>query len=229
MKPGALASRERRTTKLANWKTELFARLRNIDLRKFDYVPDGSIDLILTDPPYQRSDLPLFGALAEFSTRVLRRGGSLLCYVGNIYIPQVIEMLSKQKGLTYVWQYALRLPGPNLSTIRIRKIEQGWKPILHFVKGDNYYPSRLSSDVLVSPAREKGLHPWQQNLVPLLNLVNRFSKPGQFVCDPFLGSGTTALAALKLSRNFAGCEINPVTFAKAVNRVTGGGWEVEFA
>ena len=44
--------------------------------------------------------------------------------------------------------------------------------------------------------------------VPLMRrLIEVFSMPGQLVLDPFLGSGTTAVAALKSGRNFVGFEI----------------------
>ena len=40
------------------------------------------------------------------------------------------------------------------------------------------------------------------------DLIERLTKPGQLVCDPFLGGGTTALAALALGRKFVGCDID---------------------
>ena len=43
----------------------------------------------------------------------------------------------------------------------------------------------------------------------LRHLVSIFSKPGQTVLDPFLGSGTTAVAAKQLNRSCIGIEINP--------------------
>lgn len=41
------------------------------------------------------------------------------------------------------------------------------------------------------------------------HLISIFSKPGQVVLDPFLGSGTTAVAARQLNRSCIGIEINP--------------------
>ena len=42
----------------------------------------------------------------------------------------------------------------------------------------------------------------------MLDLVRRFTTPGQLVVDPFLGSGTTAAVALRSGRRFIGCEID---------------------
>ncbi len=47
-------------------------------------IPDGSVSLIFTDPPYDRASLPLYSDLGAFAARVLRPGGSLITYVGNL-------------------------------------------------------------------------------------------------------------------------------------------------
>lgn len=52
------------------------------------------------------------------------------------------------------------------------------------------------------------------------HLINLFSAPGHLVLDPFLGSGTTGVAAIKAGRDFLGVEIDP-TYAKiASNRIS---------
>ncbi len=50
-------------------------------------------------------------------------------------------------------------------------------------------------------------------------LVALFTAPGDVICDPFLGSGTTGVAALEAGRGFAGIEIDPETFAQAEARI----------
>lgn len=54
-------------------------------------------------------------------------------------------------------------------------------------------------------------------------LVNRcikmYSFPGDVVLDPFMGSGTTAIVAKKLSRRYLGYELDPVYTKLALNRV----------
>ena len=42
----------------------------------------------------------------------------------------------------------------------------------------------------------------------MADLVSRLTKPGDLVCDPFLGAGSTAVAALKLGRRFVGCDVD---------------------
>lgn len=50
-------------------------------------------------------------------------------------------------------------------------------------------------------------------------IVGDYSRKGDLVLDPFMGSGTTGVACVKLGRRFVGCEINPESFNKAVERI----------
>lgn len=50
-------------------------------------------------------------------------------------------------------------------------------------------------------------------------IVGDYSRKGDLVLDPFMGSGTTGVACVKLGRRFVGCEINPESFDKAVERI----------
>ena len=62
-------------------------------------------------------------------------------------------------------------------------------------------------------------HPCSRAQVHMDWLVSWWSTPGEVVADPFMGSGTTALAALKLGRRFVGVEIDPDYFDLACCRV----------
>lgn len=50
--------------------------------------------------------------------------------------------------------------------------------------------------------------------------IKLFTEPGDVVLDPFVGSGTTAVAALQLSRYFVGIELSPENVATAIERVS---------
>jgi DNA modification methylase len=50
-------------------------------------------------------------------------------------------------------------------------------------------------------------------------LIAPFTDPGQIVCDPFMGSGTTGVACAKLGRKFIGIEIEPKYFDIACRRI----------
>lgn len=63
------------------------------------------------------------------------------------------------------------------------------------------------------------VHPTQKPLPLMKQLVSLFSNPEQTVLDPFMGSGTTGVAAVELGRNFIGIERNPDHFAAACDRI----------
>lgn len=56
--------------------------------------------------------------------------------------------------------------------------------------------------------RSDRVHTAQKPESLMLELVSLFSDEGDLVCDPFAGSGTTGVAALRLGRRFIGCELN---------------------
>ena len=62
-------------------------------------------------------------------------------------------------------------------------------------------------------------HPTQKNLKLFEELIQKHSNEGDTVLDCFLGSGTTAVAALNTKRNFIGCEIDDGYYNKMVERI----------
>jgi site-specific DNA-methyltransferase (adenine-specific) len=62
-------------------------------------------------------------------------------------------------------------------------------------------------------------HPTQKPIWLMLALVSDFTDPGELVCDPFAGSGTTGVACIQLGRRFVGWERDPKYFAVAVKRL----------
>ena len=69
---------------------------------------------------------------------------------------------------------------------------------------------------------ERSNHPTQKKLSVMSWLVNHWSFPGNIILDPFLGSGTTAVAAKELGRRFIGIEISEEYCAIAVKRLRQG-------
>ena len=65
---------------------------------------------------------------------------------------------------------------------------------------------------------ERTDHPTQKPIALLETLVRGYCPPDGLVCDPFLGSGTTAIAARAAGRRFVGWELDPKWHALAVSR-----------
>lgn len=68
-------------------------------------------------------------------------------------------------------------------------------------------------------AAEKNGHPCPKPLRQMQWLINRASKAGETVLDPFMGSGTTGVAAAGMGRRFIGIEIEPQYFETACRRI----------
>ena len=67
--------------------------------------------------------------------------------------------------------------------------------------------------------REAGLHPHQKPIALMEYLVCTYTKPGQTVLDPTMGSGTTGVACLNLGRAFWGIERDETHFTPAQERL----------
>ncbi len=185
------------------------------DFRSVDLEAD-SVDLIVTDPPYDDASLALFSDLGSLASRVLRPGRLLVCYAGSLRLPEAISRLSEH--LDYVWTAVVVQPGRH-SIIRSRMIRSGHRSVLIFSNG-NYQPGGWIFDTVVSdvvPA--KRLHPWEQSVGPVQSLVEHCSRPGDLVFDPMMGSGTTGIASLRAGRRFTGCDVDPRSARTAIERL----------
>jgi len=165
-------------------------------------VPDASVHLVLTDPPYGDEAEPLYGWLAEWSARVLVPGGSLVCYTGQSRLDRDMRLLGEH--LRYWWVLAMlhhqsqRLPG--------KFVVAEWKPVLWYVK-DHRRGRTLVTDVLRSPARDKDTHGWGQGEAGVPHLLEHLTDPGELVADPFAGSRRWGRIAAGMGRRWLGADI----------------------
>ena len=122
---------------------------------KGNEIPDDSIDLIFTNPPYDEGSLPLYRDLGILACRVLKPGGSLVLFGAYSLISSA--NLIEQSGLKYIHTIAVIHSGacgmdyPN--HIRLK-----WKPMLWFVKGTKPNTAGIIEDVIYSAPPDKSLH-----------------------------------------------------------------------
>lgn len=154
-------------------------------------IPDSSVDLIFTDPPYSNEYLELWEDLGKLAGRVLRPGGFLLTYSGQAYLPEVLNSLSSP--LQYFWTACVLLGGGNRQIFAQRVVNQ-WKPILIYGKS----PLKIQDWWLdfIKQRLDKTFHEWQQDADVARYYIRMFSPPGGVVLDPMVGSGSTAVACL---------------------------------
>jgi hypothetical protein len=165
-------------------------------------IPDNSVALILTDPPYGDEATPLYYWLAQFAARVLIPGGSLFCYTGQSRLLRDGAIFSEH--LRYWWTLAMlhneaqRLMG--------KFICPEWKPVLWFVKQHRRGRS-LVTDVLRSERRDKTLHEWGQGDGGAGLLIEHLTEPGELIADPFCGTAEWGRMAHAQGRRWIGADI----------------------
>lgn len=180
-------------------------------------LEDGSIDLILTDPPYVKDQWEAaYRTLATQGARILKPSGYLVTYSGHIHLNQIMKILD-DSGLEYYWLIMQGNHGAKC-LVHSRNIIAGFKPIIVYQKPPVKALNRVSLDV-VTGKRSKTYHAWQQDIHEAIHLLRVFAKPGDLVVDPFAGSGTVPLAAKALGLRFIGYEIDPVTHRTACERM----------
>jgi ParB-like chromosome segregation protein Spo0J len=208
--------------KIDGWLVDLIRRVRERQLtpeiREGDFrevladLPDNSVDLILTDPPYGEDAMPNYEWLSEFAAKKLKPGGSLLCYTGQAMLPEVLNALGEK--LRYWWVCSLdhshggqQLPG--------KWVMVEWKPLVWYVNG-NRAGNNYIADKLRGTRPNKEDHEWAQGIDEVFNLIESLTDPDGLVVDPFAGSGSFGKAALSLGRRFIGADLDPDSYLGTV-------------
>ena len=92
------------------------------------------------------------------------------------------------------------------------------QPVLYCSK-DPHLPKRKPQAIYSTELTEKNGHPCPKPINLMKWMVDRGSLPGETILDPFMGSGTTGVACVKLGRKFIGIEIEPKYFDIACRRI----------
>ena len=106
--------------------------------------------------------------------------------------------------------------------IPFSKLKQKWNSEKEQTKGIKLESAKYSqtlSNVLHVNKENEYLHPTQKPVELMEKLIMMFSNEGDNVLDCFMGSGSTAVAALKLNRNFYGCEIQEEYYQTSLKRI----------
>ena len=205
-------------------------------------IPDGSVDLVVTDPPYlietsgagiyKQADKQyvkeLNGIKDGFSEQVLDE----LCRVMrkiNIYIfcsqKQIIPLLDyfvdRKKCNWNLLTWHKTNPVPACGNKYLTDTEY----ILFFrekgVKINGEYKTKFTYYVTPLNTADKKLygHPTIKPVEILQNLIVNSSNTGDVVLDPFMGSGSTGIACNNTGRNFIGIELDKGYFDTAKARI----------
>lgn len=202
-------------------------------LHELKKLSDNSIDLVLTDIPYGEVNR-LSGGLrnldkgaadvAKFELADLVKQLDRVCK-GSFYLFCGIEQVSPLKILFASLGYSVRLciwektnPSPmNGTHLWLSSIECcvfAKKPGAFFDESE-----ACSSCVWRAPVVHAQRHPTQKPVELFARLIHASTQEGAVVLDPFMGSGTTGVAAQETLRKFVGIEIEPKWFQLASTRI----------
>jgi site-specific DNA-methyltransferase (adenine-specific) len=157
--------------------------------------------------------IPLYSKLGELAMRVLKPGGSLVTYFGQYALPEILQRLI-DSGLKYNWNPYIKHGGNNNQNLFMHPnhvVVRG-KSLLWFYKEYLLDTGEYVSDFIESQPPDKSLNAMAQSTVEAEYCISKLTTTNTIVLDPFLGSGTTGIAALKQNRQFIGIEINPQRF-----------------
>jgi ParB-like chromosome segregation protein Spo0J len=215
-----LANRKERDDLERDPDARLPARIRIecCDFRNLS-VPDGTVDLIFTDPMWGKAGRKLMPAFAAWAAKKLRPdGGLLLLYTGHAGLLDVGHEIGKR--LSYIWTISCYNGAKGTLTQHDLGIRSCWRPMLLFCRG-RYREGKVFDDAIVSHDRDKTYHAFQQPLSEASFYIGVLTRPRSTICDPFLGAATTACACVRLggNRRFWGAEVDPETCAIARSRI----------
>ena len=223
-----------------------------IDLRQGDCLeviskmPDNSINLIVTDPPYKVTSRGGSGTMGGYWKEKRAKQGIIFDFNNTSckeYLPEFYRIL-KDKSILY-----LMCNNTNLQEM----LNEGTKVGFHFVKCliwekgnkicSRYYMNCfeyiilfrkgrdkpinkcVTPDILKIPIKKmkdsngKNLHDTEKPVNLMKILVENSSNEEDTVLDPFMGIGATGIACKELNRNFIGIEIDENYFNIAKERI----------
>ena len=186
-------------------------------------IPDASIDLVLTDPPYgKRADKGTNG----FGTAKNRRYDVQWDEKrpSKAYFDE-IRRVSKNIIVFGANYFADMLPPSNHWIFWDKKAGiQFKKP---FADGEFIYtsfnkPSRriaFKQQGFITDSKDRRYHPTQKPTELLEQLIRDYTEPGAVILDCFMGSGSTGVAAVNTGRSFIGIELDEKYYDIATKRI----------
>jgi site-specific DNA-methyltransferase (adenine-specific) len=202
-------------------------------------LPDASVDLVVTDPPY--SSLEKHRATGTTTRLKVSKGSSNEWFgvIGNDRLPELMRecyRVLRNDRHCYVFTDPETLfflkPAAEEAGFEFRRIivwdkvligmGYGYRRqtefVLYLLKGKRQVADLGTSDLLRYKRVSKG-YPTEKPVELIETFIRQSAKPGELVIDPFLGSGSTGVAALRRGCRFLGCDISPKSIATAMPRL----------
>src|SRR3990167_926358 len=201
----------------------------NRDILKF--IPDKSIDLVLTDPPYgvsfkKKGEPYMIGDhinplpwLYPVLYKILKDDGAIFVFSSMSYVTESLlpfQTFFKLHNII-IWDKINPIYPRSKGHFRLQ-----YEPILYGSKGLHNLKSKKSGDIIQCkiPRGKERCHPTQKPTELLMTILKSTLDTKDLILDPFLGSGTTAVCAKKLGRKCIGIEISEAYCSIAAQRLS---------
>ena len=225
-------------------------------------IPDGSVDCIICDLPYevlnkgnkhsQWDRLIPFDKLWEQYERIIKPNGAIVLFAQGMFTAKLMTSNEKLWRYNLIWQKGGRCSGfLNAKRMPLREHEdivvfykslpiynpQMTKGIPNHTRGrmdgeqtnrcygtfgkpkdyisDEKYPRSILNFQKPHPQ----IHPTQKPVSLIEYLIKTYTNEGETILDNCMGSGTTAVAAIRTKRNFIGFELQKEYFDIANKRI----------
>ena len=202
-------------------------------------VPSGSVRIVVTDPPYllgaasarKSADKAIgwadinnaarwYADWMREAWRMLSPDGSLWVFGNWRSLPVYQCAASKVAGMSILSVVVWDRQWPSVGSTR--GLRQNYEVVALFGKPEFAIADRSVSDIW--PCKWAGHRPSghpQEKPVPLIRRMIDTAKvpPGETLCDPFTGSGSSAVAAIEAGLNFIGAEMEENHHAVALRRI----------
>lgn len=214
------------------------------------FKPD-TIQSVITDPPFgvdNLSNMAVTEAGREYATKImndespeqawdifsrvmtnlipaLKPNSDIYIFTAHqvleewlVWTKQLLDPWGFNRKAILVWQK----DGPGMGDLQ--SWGMGCEFILYYKRGNRERTDTRRNNVLSFPQIRPGelIHPHEKP-EPLLELLIRHSTvAGDWIVDPFGGSGSLVRAARKLDRNSIGIELDPVRHDRAIRKLNGG-------
>lgn len=178
-------------------------------------IPPESVDLIFTDPVYDR--IEDYRWLAETAVRVLRQDRACLTFCAIGLIPDTHRALL-DGGLTYRWRLIVRPVNAKefngrllITSQECLWYEKGHSPIYQSIF--DVQMSTIKGNYALAGAN------WGKGIYALAQFILSLTRTNDVIFDPFGGSGSIPAVCKMLGRNYVAFEIDPATAERARERV----------
>lgn len=182
-------------------------------------MEDKSIDCVVTDPPY--------GNGTNYDSYIdSRENLKSLVDLFMVEVLRIADRIVVTPGVKNLWLY----PEPSWVLAWVNPAGIGssswgfccWQPILVYGK-DPFLADGKGRRPDTFFQREnfvqRSIHPCPKPTNVMEWIIDRVSRENETILDPFMGSGTTGEACIKLNRKFFGIELSPEYFSIAKERI----------